>query len=128
MKYTIIVQCPPSSTAIASSALKFSEALLNANHSIYRLFLYSDGVNLASQNTQQPQDEMDIYTLWKQFIHAHNIDTVVCIAAALKRGIIDDIEAKRYDLTSITGEPYTLSGLGQLIEACAHSDRTITFA
>ncbi|MCK5275745.1 MAG: DsrE family protein, partial [Alphaproteobacteria bacterium] len=47
----------------------------------------------------------------------HNLDLVVCVAAALRRGIKDDILAPGF----------RISGLGQLIEAGIVSDRLVTF-
>lgn len=128
MKYSLIIQCPPSSPTIATSALKFARALLSSGHSIERIFFYGDGVYLGNMNTAQPQDEYDLQSNWKNFIESHNLDSVICIATALKRGIIDEQEAQRYSLTPVTGAPFELSGLGQLVDCCASSDRVITFA
>lgn len=128
MIYTLLIQCSPTSTSVASSALKFAEALLDAKHSIYRVFFYGDAVQLANQNTTQPQDEQDLFAIWQRFIGANELDAVVCVAAALKRGVLNAEEAQRHDLKPVTGTPYDLSGLGQLIDACALSDRVITFA
>lgn len=127
MNYTLIIQSAPASSS-TMTALKFAQSLLLAQHQIYRLFFYGDGVQLANNNASPPQDENDDHALWQQLITGHNLDAVVCIATALKRGVIDQQEAQRYNLTAVTGAPFELSGLGQLIDACAHSDRVITFA
>jgi tRNA 2-thiouridine synthesizing protein D len=128
MIYSILIQCPPSSLSTVTSALKFTQAAVAAKHSIHRIFFYGDAVLLANQNATLPQDEYDIYSQWRSFLSTNKIDSVVCIAAALTRGILDANEAKRYDRTTMTGEPYELSGLGQLIDACVQSDRLISFA
>lgn len=113
---------------MASAALKFTRAIIDSHHSIYRIFFYGDAVQLASFNTAQAQDEEDLFCQWRETVRANKLDAVVCIAAALKRGVLDEQEAQRYALTPVTGAPYDLSGLGQLIDACAQSDRLITFA
>lgn len=128
MIYSLLVQCSPSSHSIVSAALKFTRALIDSEHRVHRIFFYGDAVQLASHNTAQPQDQQDLFKEWRELIEKHELDAVVCIAAALKRGIINQEEAQRYQLTEIAGDPYDLSGLGQLIDACAHSDRLITFS
>ena len=57
-----------------------------------------------------------------------NIDLVVCVAAAQRRGLIDADEAKRNgkDADNIA-EGFRISGLGQLVEAGIQADRLITF-
>ena len=53
---------------------------------------------------------------------------VVCIAAAQRRGIMDEDEAKRQGLDANNiAEGFRISGLGQLIEAGIESDRLVVF-
>jgi tRNA 2-thiouridine synthesizing protein D len=53
---------------------------------------------------------------------------VVCIAAALRRGVLNDEEAQRYARSAANLEgPWELSGLGQLHEAVQMADRLICF-
>ncbi len=53
----------------------------------------------------------------------------MCIAAALKRGLVDDNERDRYRLPAANVHPaFVIVGLGQLLEAVATTDRFITFA
>ena len=47
----------------------------------------------------------------------HGIDLVVCVAAALRRGIKDEILAKGF----------RISGLGQLVETGIEADRLVVF-
>ena len=47
----------------------------------------------------------------------NNVDLVVCVAAALRRGIKDEVLAPGF----------RISGLGQLIDAGIKSDRLVTF-
>ncbi len=48
-----------------------------------------------------PQDEQDIAAQWRTFIEAHRLDAVVCIAAALRRGVLDEAEANRYQRPAV---------------------------
>jgi tRNA 2-thiouridine synthesizing protein D len=58
----------------------------------------------------------------------HELDMVVCVAAAQRRGIVDDGEAKRNGKDAPNIAPgFRISGLGQLIEAGIQSDRLMVF-
>ena len=59
---------------------------------------------------------------------AHDLELIVCVAAAQRRGIVDADEAKRQgkDATNIA-EGFEISGLGQLIEAGITADRLVAF-
>ncbi len=128
MKYTIFLQTGPENRSIHLSALKFARALIEAGHTITRLFFYNDAVRCANANTVSPQDEPSIEQQWSRFRKEYNIDTVVCIAAALQHGILDHKEAERYQKLGVTlSSDFHLGGLGQLAEACHLSDRVVSF-
>lgn len=128
MKYALAIYGSPSSSQGCQTALNFARAAISAGHEIIRLFFYQDGVNTANQLCITPQDEQNLASEWQALISAHNIDAVVCIASALRRGIVDKNEAKRYELPcSNLSSNFQLSGLGQLIDASFTADRMITF-
>ena len=109
-------------------ALLFAQAALAGGHEIVRLFFYQDGVYSASNNIVAPQDEQDIARQWLEFVSQHQLDGVVCIAAALRRGVLNAEEAARYQRSAINLEaPWALSGLGQLHDAIQDADRLICF-
>jgi tRNA 2-thiouridine synthesizing protein D len=109
-------------------ALLFAQAVLAGGHEIVRLFFYQDGVYSASANVVAPQDEPDIAAQWQDFVAAHQLDGVVCIAAALRRGVLNEEEALRYQkpAANLSGS-WELSGLGQLHDAAQSADRLICF-
>lgn len=128
MKFTLVINGAPWSSPSALSALKFAEATLASGHEIYRLFFYQDGASNASAFCVPPQDEIDIPARWQTLIQSHDIDAVVCAASALKRGILDAAEAERYDKEGANLRPgFTVSGLGQFIDAAQQSDRVVSF-
>ena len=128
MKYSLAVYGAPYSSESSDSAFRFANALLDRGHEIHRIFFYQDGVHNASNLATPPQDEPNIPSRWAQFIEANNIDAVVCVAAALRRGVLDPAESTRHEKpASNTLESFSISGLGQLIEAGIESDRLITF-
>ena len=109
-------------------ALRFAEAVLASGHEIVRLFFYQDGVHSASSNVVTPQDEQDIAQQWAAFVSQHQLDGVVCIAAALRRGVLNEDEAARYERRAVNLQaPWELSGLGQLHDAIQSADRLICF-
>lgn len=65
---------------------------------------------------------------WMVLAEQHGVDLVICVSSALKYGMLDQVEATRHERPGPTSNPmFTISGLGQLVDACAHSDRLITF-
>ena len=128
MKFSLAIYAAPYSSQASATALKFAQTLLADGHELYRVFFYGDGVHNGSQLNQPPQDESNLHLDWQLLAKKHQLDLVVCIAAALRRGILDQGEAKRYQKHADNlGEPFELSGLGQLVDACVNSDRIITF-
>ena len=75
-----------------------------------------------------PQDDRHIPNRWSELAKENNIDLVLCVAAAKRRGMVDPDEMKRNnkDADNIA-EKFRISGLGQLIEAGIQAERLITF-
>lgn len=127
MKFAIAIFSPAHAPA-SRRALRFAETAIAEGHEITRLFFYQDGVHNASANIVAPQDELDLAAQWKAFITQHRLDAVVCIAAALRRGALNEEEAGRYMRPAANvPAPWELSGLGQLHEAVQMADRLISF-
>ncbi|MCV6591208.1 MAG: sulfurtransferase complex subunit TusD [Marinobacterium sp.] len=128
MIFSIVVQGAPHSRQSAQSALRFTRAVLAQGHQIYRVFFSGDGVHNGSLIATPQQDECHVVRGWQALARDHQIDLVICIAAALRRGVMDETESARHDKSnSNLAEGFTLSGLGQLTDAALHSDRVITF-
>jgi tRNA 2-thiouridine synthesizing protein D len=128
MKFTLVIHSAPYQSASADTALRFARALLASGHELYRVFFYRDGVHNASALASPPRDEHSLPLAWQQLAREHQLDLVVCIAAAVRRGVLDENEAKRYEKPAANLAPgFELSGLGQLSEALIQSDRIITF-
>jgi len=127
MIFSLAIYSPPSSQA-SFSAYQFACAVLEQKHTLYRLFFYNDAVYQGSDLIVTPQGEFDLSAAWKQLKAEHQLDMVFCVAASLKRGIIDIEEAQRYEKKNTSlNDNFELSGLGQLIDASVVSDRLITF-
>ena len=127
MKFAIAIYAPPHAPA-ARRALRFAQAVLSGGHEIVRLFFYQDGVHNACRSIVTPQDESDLASEWESFIGSHQLDSVVCIAAALRRGVLNAEEAERHERSAACMSPASeLSGLGQLHEAIQLADRLVCF-
>lgn len=87
-----------------------------------------DGCYASSDHRVMPQDEPDAMQLWVDLAQEHKVELVVCISSAIKRALLDDDQAKRYEAAAATTHSaFTISGLGQLVDATSKSDRVITF-
>jgi len=128
MKLAILVNEGPYTHQASDSAYQFTKAALAKGHEIFRVFFYHDGVNNATRLTTPPQDDRNIINRWSKLAEEHKLDMVVCVAAAQRRGIVDDGEAKRNGKDATNLAPgFRISGLGQLIEAGIQADRTVVF-
>lgn len=129
MIFSLVILAAPGVSQGSASALQFAQCLIGQGHQLHRLFFYGDGVHNATILAAPPQDELDLPRQWQDLIREHKLDAVVCIAAAIRRGLVDETEATRYSKSAANlAAEFQLSGLGQLVDACVHSDRVVTFA
>lgn len=117
MKFAILINEGPFTHQASDSAYHFAAAVLARGHEIYRVFFYHDGVYNANRWSQPQSDDRNLVALWSQLGRQHGIDLVVCVAAALRRGIKDEVLAPGF----------RIAGLGQLVEAGIRADRFIVF-
>ena len=128
MKFGILVNEGPYTHQAADSAYHFTEAALRAGHEVVRVFFYHDGVNNGTRLTTPPQDDRNVTKRWTELAEQHELDLVVCVAAAQRRGIVDAEEKKRNGKDADNIAPgFRISGLGQLIEAGISADRLVVF-
>ena len=125
MKLAVMVNEGPYTHQASDTAYSFIRAALDAGHEIFRVFFYHDGVHNGTRLTTPPQDDRHIVNRWSELSEAHDLDLVVCVAAAQRR---DPDEAKRNGKDSDNIAPgFRISGLGQLIEAGVQADRLLVF-
>lgn len=128
MKFAIMVSEGPYTHQATDSAYQFAKAAIAKGHEISRVFFYHDGVNNGTRLTVPPQDDRNIVNRWSDLATQNNIDLVICIAAAQRRGLLDENEAKRQGKDANNIAPgFRISGLGQLVEAGIQSDRLVVF-
>ncbi|MDA8095184.1 MAG: sulfurtransferase complex subunit TusD [Betaproteobacteria bacterium] len=117
MKFGIMINEGPYTHQSTDTAYQFVKAALAKGHQIHRVFFYHDGVNNATRLTEPPQDDRNIVNRWSKLAEENGIDLVVCVAAALRRGILEENLAKGF----------RISGLGQLVESGIQADRLVVF-
>ncbi|HDZ39445.1 MAG TPA: sulfurtransferase complex subunit TusD [Marinobacter sp.] len=126
--YTLVITGAPYSSQAPQTALLFARAAIAAGHTVDRVFLYGDGVHLASALCAPPSDETHWASEWAGFLKNNAIPGVACIASALRRGLVNEAERKRYELpASNLLEPFIIAGLGEWVEATVASSRVLYF-
>ena len=128
MKFAILVNEGPYTHQASDTAYHFTAAALKAGHEIVRVFFYHDGVNNGTRLSVPPQDDRNIADRWTALAEEHKLDVILCVAAAQRRGLLDEDEAKRAGKDSNNiADGFAISGLGQLIDAGIQADRTMVF-
>ncbi len=128
MKLAVQVNTGPYTHQASDSAYHFTQAALSKGHEVVRVFFYHDGVNNGTRFTSPPRDDRNLVEHWGKLAKEHKLDLVICIAAAQRRGIVDDGEAKRQGKSGTNISPgFRISGLGQLVEAAIQADRLVVF-
>ena len=128
MKFAIQVNEGPYQHQASDSAYLFTKAALEKGHAVFRVFFYHYGVGNGTRLTTPPQDDRHVVNRWAELAEKHDLDMVVCVAAAQRRGLVDDGEAERNRKDATNMHPkFRISGLGQLIEAAVQSERLVVF-
>lgn len=128
MKFGIQVNEGPYTHEASVTAINFVKAAVAKGHEVFRVFFYHDGVNNGTRYATPPQDDINIQKTWSDLAKEHNIDLVICVAAAQRRGLADDGEQERNGLDGNNiMDGFRISGLGQLIEAGIECDRLVVF-
>ncbi|ALB64340.1 tRNA 5-methylaminomethyl-2-thiouridine synthase TusD [Cronobacter condimenti 1330] len=128
MRFALMVTGPAYGTQQASSALQFAKALLAEGHSLESVFFYREGVYNANRFTSPASDEFDLVRAWQQLHDENGVALHICVAAALRRGVTDENEARQQGLPGANLQPgFVMSGLGALAEAALTCDRVVEF-
>lgn len=117
MKFGILVLEGPYQHEASDSAYQFAKAALAGGHEIARVFFYQDGVLNATKLMDPQADDRHITRQWSTLGTENNVEFIVCVAAAKRRGIVEDVVA----------EGFTIGGLGMLTDLAIEADRLVTF-
>lgn len=117
MKFALQINTSPYHSSASWTAFRFAEEVLNQQHEIFRIFFYHEGIYHAFKSASPPDDEISIFTSWCNLSQTYNLDLVVCVSAAQRRGLINENVA----------DGFRLGGLGQLLEATILANRFLVF-
>ena len=125
MIYSICVTCGPLAAGHRSAQL-FCQALLKQGHSINQVFFYQDAVHMASSLLSPTQDEYQAQQAWLDL--QAEMPLTVCVAAAIRRGVMDAEQAQRYEKSQHNLHPqFEIVGLGEFIANAEQADKQVTF-
>ena len=110
-----------------NTALEFvTAAVQQDNIELLGVFFYQDGVLNASTSLSIPSDEFQATDNWKALYQQYNVPLYLCITAAEKRGMTDELsDANNVFHTSNIDEVFTVAGLGELVELTTKADRLV---
>jgi tRNA 2-thiouridine synthesizing protein D len=128
LKFGIMINEGPYQHQASDSAYQFTKAALETGHEVFRVFFYHDGVNNGTRLSTPPVDDRNLQRNWTELAVKYELDLVVCVAAAQRRGIVDAGERHRHAKDADNLAPgFRISGLGQLVESAIESDRMMVF-
>ena len=128
MKYAIQINSSPYQSNSGETAYQFIKCVLEMGHEVVRVFFYQEGVYHAFRYATPPDDEIQCVVRWSALACEYNVDLVVCISAAQRRGLLEATEANRQGKKdNDVAEGFRIAGLGQWVEAMLTADRFIAF-
>lgn len=131
MRFSILVTASPQRPG-AVTALRTVQAVCRSSHELYRVFLYGDAVQLANRfavcGGSRGSARQSAQQQWQAWVTDAAVPVRVCVGAALRRGVADELEARRAGLDGASlASGFRLSGLGDWVDALSHSDRVVHF-
>ncbi|WP_111861185.1 sulfurtransferase complex subunit TusD [Acinetobacter sp. CFCC 10889] len=122
MSTLLLITSAPSSIH-AWHALGLAQAL-HTKQQEFRVFFYQDGVSVANKLQWFPDDQRNLCSEWQKLA----IRLPVCVSAALARGITDQENAQRHQIsTHNLAQGFELVGLGELADAVESCERLLQF-
>lgn len=117
-KLAVVITSPPYSN-LTATALDYVESALKAGIELVGVFFYQDGVLNADANISIASDEFQAIDKWQQLHQQYQLPLHLCVTAAEKRGLRDDITPTNINPL------FTVSGLGELVELTDKADRVV---
>ena len=127
-EYSILITSSPFQGDTALRALAFAQGVIDNGDVINNVFFYSEGVNHANSLMLKTGDELHALEGWKSLAAEHKVKLLVCITAAVKRGIVSEQEAMENGLAyaNLTA-PFEQAGLGEFFTALHKCNKLVQF-
>lgn len=127
-EYSVLITSPPFNGDSAQRALSFIKGVISNGDTINHVFFYGDGVYHTNSLMLETGDSLFTYGEWKNLSSAHNVNLMVCITAAVKRGIVSQQEAKENGMgQSNLQAPFQQAGLGEFFTSLHNCERLVQF-
>lgn len=117
MKFALQINSSPYHSNASQTAYYFAREVLAQQHQILRVFFYHNAVYHAFKTANPPDDEFSIFKSWSELALKNDVDLVICVSAAQRRGLVSENLAIGF----------RLGGLGQLLESTILADRFLVF-
>jgi tRNA 2-thiouridine synthesizing protein D len=128
MRFAIQINASPYHSNTGHSAYQFIKAALAQGHEVFRVFFYHEGIYHAFKHNTPPDDELQLTSCWSELAKQHQVDLVVCLSAAQRRGLLCTDEAQRqHKQDDELAAGFRIGGLGQWVDALIEADRVIVF-
>ncbi len=134
-----MITTPPHSN-LTTTALDFIRTALENGVDVIGIFFYQDGVLNASKHLSMPNDEFQTNAHWQQLHSDFNLPLYLCISAAQKRGLSDEIlqesdsnidnslaDSTDKNNSSNIVDIFTIAGLGELVTLSSVADKVVQF-
>ena len=115
--YILMLHAAPWSNQAVLTACQFAHQAIKSGHTISAVFLYQDAVFNASQSLDISSDELNGQHHLLELHKKHNINLMLCVTAAEKRG-----------LSELNIHPeFNISGLAEFAELSTQANKVIQF-
>lgn len=127
MKFSVTVRAAPDKSGHLL-ALRTCEEILQQGHDLTQVFFYESAVYAASPLQVPDQDELALLQRWQAMAVKYHTPLFVCVAAALKRGIVNEQEAHSQNLSHANiATGFEITGLGEWVSALRDDIKQVTF-
>ncbi len=132
-EYSILITTSPFHGDTAMRALAFIQGVIDNGDTVNNVFFYSDGVYHTNNMMLRSGDELYVLDQWKALSEQHNVALLVCITAAIKRGIVSEGEAIENGITQNgspmvnLSAPFQQAGLGEFFTALHNCNKVVQF-
>lgn len=116
-KYLLMLHNTPWSNQSVLSACQFARAAIKSGNTVSAIFLYQDAVLNAASSLDIPSDELNGQQHLLQLKAEFNIELMLCVTAAEKRGLIE----------STISPEFVVSGLAEFAELTTQADKVLQF-
>ncbi len=121
MNRILLLLTEPMTSPLAWHGVALAKELINQNQTV-EVFFYQDAASIANRLNWRPSDEPNLTSEWQKL----PIERRVCVSTALVRGVTDQDNATRHDLsTENIAEGFDLVGLGELADLMLQATRVI---